>query len=449
MILTFDYTTSVGNGNSPQVIHMMDNSFCIIYVDNSGIINGMVSFPELGLYDSLVWKTKGRMSPDESISYPSLKKVSHHGAYGFWSAAGISGNTVDHKFVMYMLPTDISETLIDGNISYNKDSSVSSSSFNFMNAEGLLLRRYRSLVSPNAKIELFLSMGTSAEISLGKCYIDRVNTSIPGNNISVTARNAIGKLLKEQTFDETTTFVALTLSENLKAILEYAGIEELFVGDAGKSWKLTFDSQNTLLEGIEDVIRILPGWKLEETANGVVGVGHYSDTRFEQPSTYTFERNQNCWSYSTEYCDEQTYSRLCVTCEEPANMLYIDLPPHKFWPIPAHRTLFVTVPEGTSFSELQTYAQNLVDSIAIAGRTETFAGRFTPQMVIGDAIEMTADGETENIGTVTSVRHTLGRKGFYTEFTVDSSGRKGKALLKDYISRISDKKVSKSIITNE
>ena len=30
------------------------------------------------------------------------------------------------------------------------------------------------------------------------------------------------------------------------------------------------------------------------------------------------------------------------------------------------------------------------------------------------------------IGTVTTVRHTLGKSGFYTEFTVDSGGRKGR-----------------------
>ena len=94
-------------------------------------------------------------------------------------------------------------------------------------------------------------------------------------------------------------------------------------------------------------------------------------------------------------------------------------------------------------------SNNLADSVAISGRTETFAGRFTPQMVIGDAIEMTADETTETIGVVTSIRHTLGRKGFYTEFTVDSGGRRGKPTLKDYVSLISGSKTSKSSITNE
>ena len=449
MLLSFSYAATLGSGHKPQVVHMPDNGFRIIYVNDAGLVNALVTFPPLGLYDSLEWDSKGRMSPDENISHPSLKKVAHYGAYGFWSAAGVDGSTIDHKFVMYMLPMDITDTLIDGSLSYSKDSAVSSASFNFENINGYLLRRYRSVVSPNAKIELYFSLGSSDEISLGKWYIDRVSTSIPGNNLSVTARNAIGKLLKEQTFDEQTTFTEATLTDNLKAILAYGGAEDYFVGDTGRNWRLSFEPNNTLLEGIEDIIRLFGNWKIDETADGVIGIGSITDARFEQPSTYRFLRDANCWSYSTEYCDEDTYSRICVSCKEPENTLYVDLPPHRLWAMASHRTLFVTVPDGTSYNELQSYANNLAESIAISGRTETFAGRFTPQMVIGDAIEMTADGETENIGVVTSVRHTLGRKGFFTEFTVDSGGRRGKPTLKDYVSQISGNKTSKAIITNE
>jgi hypothetical protein len=43
----------------------------------------------------------------------------------------------------------------------------------------------------------------------------------------------------------------------------------------------------------------------------------------------------------------------------------------------------------------------------------------------------------------------MGSKGFYTEFTVDSGGRKGKPMLKDYVAQLSGSKTSKSIITNE
>lgn len=450
MILAFAYQHTAGRGHAPQMVHMMDNGFRIIYLSDSGLVMGKVSHPNMGLYEQLVWKEKGRMSPDENVTYPSLKKVAHYGAYGFWSAKSILPDSIgDHRFVMYMLPTDITQTLLNGSISLSKDSAVSSASFTFQNVKGFLLKRYRSLVAPNAKIELYFSMGDSHEIALGKWFIDRVSTSVPGNDVSVSARNTIGKLLKEQSFDETISFKQPTLSENLKAILAYGGVEDFFVGDPAKNWQISFESQNSLLSGIEDVIGILPGYKIEETYDGTIGIGPYSDTRFEQPSTYYFERDKNCFNYSTEYCDEQTYARICVSCDDPPNTIYTDVPPHKLWPMPAHRTLFVKTPNGATLNELQAYADDLSESVGMTGRTETFAGRFTPQMVIGDEVQMTANGETNSIGIVTSVRHNFGTKGFFTEFTIDSGGRKGKPLLKDYVSQITGNKKSKAVISNQ
>jgi len=61
----------------------------------------------MGLYDELTFKDKGRISADFEVSKPQLKKVAHHGAYGFWS----SENT--HRFVIYMLPYDVSAALVD------------------------------------------------------------------------------------------------------------------------------------------------------------------------------------------------------------------------------------------------------------------------------------------------------------------------------------------------
>ena len=98
---------------------------------------------------------------------------------------------------------------------------------------------------------------------------------------------------------------------------------------------------------------------------------------------------------------------------------------------------------------MQTYAQSLMDGISESGRTETFAGRFTPQMVIGDQIELLDGVEVEVIGTVTTVRHTLGKSGFYTEFTVDSGGRKGRLTLSDYVSQIGRGGTSNCIIVEE
>lgn len=441
MRLTFEYTKTAGAGLSPQAVHMTDNGLRFVYLTLDGLVEAKECFPGMGLYDELAYKDKGRLSADFEVSRPQLKKVAHHGAYGFWSSEDT------HRFVMYMLPYDVSAALADGSISFTKDSPVSQLSISFMNLGGELVGRYRSVISPNTILEISFTMGGSAWLPLGRFYIDRVSTSYPDESISVTARNSIGKLLKEQTFDESNSFPNATLKENLEAILLFSGIESYFVGDPQKPWKLTFKPETALQSGIEQVISLLAGWQLRENTDGTVGIAPITDSRFEQPSVYVFERDKTCFSYDVEYSDESTCAKLCVSCKEPAAAVYITLPPHRWWVSPQNKTMYVNVPEGTGSDELAAYADELAKLIAISGRVESFAGIFTPQLIVGDEIELVeTNGRHSKTGTVTSVRHKFGKGGFMTEFTVDSSGRKGKALLKDYVSQIGGKSAQSNAV---
>ena len=432
MRLTFEYSQALGSGFAPQVVHMMDNSLRLIFLSNDGYVLGRDFTPELGLYSNLSYKEKGRLSSDIGVSKPSLKKIAHFGAFGFWSSE------LEHKFVMYMLPTDISETLLNGTITYSKDSSVSQLSISLQNVDGKLIGRTRSIISPNSKIELYFCLGSSIEVSIGKFFIDRVSIGYPEQSISVSARNAIGKLLKEQTFDVNNVFSQTNLSNNLSAILTVAQIENFFVAPTTRTWKLKFDPQGTILEGLENVISLMPNWQLAENTDGSIGIGPVTDIRFEQPSTYIFERDKTCWSYDVEIDDEETYSKICLVCKESGLRTYRDLPPHRWWVTPTNKTLYVEVPEVTTIGDLNDYADVLSAAIAIAGKIESFVGIFTPHLLIGDTIELVEpSGLRSIIGTVTSLKHTIGRGGFYTDFTVDSGGRKGKPSIKDFVGQIS------------
>ena len=286
MTLTFEYTLDAGAGLSPQVIHTSDNLLRFIYLTSDGTVAGSTADPVLGLYDNLTYTETGRISPDESVSCPSIKKVAHYGAYGFWSAEG------DHRFVMYMLPADITNSFIDGSVKFSIGSEVSQMSCTLLNIKGALLNRYRAFVTPGTKMELYFSLGSSGEIPLGIFYIDRASVSYPDEKVSVSARNAIGKLLKEQTFNEDNTFEETTLQQNLQEILRLAEVENFFVGESTKTWKLRFEPDVSILDGIKRVISLLDGWKVDETANGVIGVAAVTDARFDQPAVYTFERER-------------------------------------------------------------------------------------------------------------------------------------------------------------
>lgn len=433
MTLTFEYTLDAGAGLSPQVIHTSDNLLRFIYLASDGTVAGSTADPVLGLYDNLTYTETGRISPDESVSCPSIKKVAHYGAYGFWSAEG------DHRFVMYMLPADITNSFIDGSVKFSIGSEVSQMSCTLLNIKGALLNRYRAFVTPGTKMELYFSLGSSGEIPLGIFYIDRASVSYPDEKVSVSARNAIGKLLKEQTFNEDNTFEETTLQQNLQEILRLAEVENFFVGESTKTWKLRFEPDVSILDGIKRVISLLDGWKVDETANGVIGVAAVTDARFDQPAVYTFERDKTCWSYIVEYDDSEAVSKVCVTCADPESTVYATVSRNKWWVQPSHRTTYVTAADGATLTEITAMAEELAQAIAISGRQESFVGIFTPQLTIGDEVRIVSGAKTETIGTVTDVTHNFGRGGFYTAFTVDSGGRKGKARLSDLIGKASKK----------
>ena len=104
--------------------------------------------------------------------------------------------------MIYMMPTDISEALIDGQTQFSMGSESASLSVNLLNIRGKLINRYRSILTPGTMLQLYVALGDSPEATLGIFFIDRASVSYPEEKITVSARDAVGKLLKEQTFDE-------------------------------------------------------------------------------------------------------------------------------------------------------------------------------------------------------------------------------------------------------
>lgn len=466
MILKFDYTQNLGAGGVPNMVHLPDNTFVAVYFEN-GLCKRKTTDPKLGLYNDLVWKERGRSSPDEGISKAQLKKVNHYGAYGFWSDISPLDQRPDHKFVMYMLPLDVSKCLNDGSISHSMDNNVSQISIDFVNASNMLVKKNgRSALMPNCRIEIYVALGDSEQMLLGIFNLDNVNIGQPENSVSSSGRNNIGKLLRDQTFDEKYNF-EMSLKENIEGIFTLAGVEECFVGDGGNRWKLKFDPEKSLLDGLNEIVNIMPGWQIRENTNGTIGFARMNDNRFDQPGTFVFERDKSCFGYTQNYDDTDTYSRICIKSKivypEPAEpppepspdqpeyqYVWVDVEPGKLWPAQAHKTLHVEVPEGTGIPSMTDYGKELAEMLTKAGKVQSFSCVFTPQMIIGDQINLKEiNGDISEIGIVTSIRHSFGRSGLHTEFTVDSGGKRGKPQLKDYINQMGAKSKSAAIITEE
>ena len=438
MELAFEYTIDCGEGHAPQAVHANDNTLRIFFLTGSNTVAEYAADPVGGLYDDLEFISKGRVSPDETVSLPSIKRVAHYGAYGFWSAEG------DHRFVIYMQPSDISKALVDGSITASVESNVTSFSCNLLNVRGRLLNESRALVTPGTRLEVYFTLGNEQEMALGVFYVDRASVSYPEEKISVTARNAIGKLLKEQTFDERTLFDALNLQDNIRAVLEFSEVADFFVGDPGTQKTLEFEPDTTILEGLQYAISLLPDWKIGETTDGVVGVALKTDARFEQPGVHSFLRDRTCWQYNIDYDDTDAASRVCVYSKDPENSdqisrVFAEVRFNKFWAQPSHRTLYAQTVDGATTEQMAAIADTLAESLAASGRLETFAGIFTPQLTLGDEVRVLDEsGRAVTVGSVTDVTHSFGSGRFITSFTADSGGRRGRARLKDLITSAAD-----------
>ena len=101
-----------------------------------------------------------------------------------------------------------------GNIKYSNDP-VSSFTLSLENPDeknperpgNVAVSEESSLLSPGAKVVFKFSAGDSEEYELGTFYVDRSNFTLTSETASVDGRNAIGKVLKEQTLDKNTILV--------------------------------------------------------------------------------------------------------------------------------------------------------------------------------------------------------------------------------------------------
>lgn len=112
------------------------------------------------------------------------------------------------------------------------------------------------------------------------------------------------------------------------------------------------------------------------------------------------------------------------------------------WNMPRQKTAYIELPENTPPADVEVIADALADRYGQVGQIETFVSLFCPHLQPGDEGYITEPGRiARTIGIVTQVEHTFGRKGFYTQFTIDSGGMFGKQMIKDYIQKVTKKTV--------
>lgn len=302
-----------------------------------------------------------------------------------------------------------------------------------------VFRSEKTLFTPNAKLKLYLSAGDSDPYEIGTAYLDSIDYDLYSDTVPISGRNVVGTRLSDQTFGMNNEFSGLS-SDIFKKILTLAGIEDYAVqtGTHSKAWK--FEYSDTLLEGLEKMLEYYYEWKLLETPEGKIVIGGPSFLlKYIQNNDYVFNGGSEVFSRKTTTKADAAYTHVCVKCADTEEQtdsednkttvelhppVMLPIPSFNGWELPDHKIYHAEASSGMAAEEMESLAQALVKQLQYTGVSETFTSPIRPWLLTGDIARIYYDGDTEStsLGLITSVKHTLGKSGYMTEFTIDSGG---------------------------
>ena len=446
MQLQFDHTQSLGAGTQPQAIHTPENIVQVLFVGDGGRIYAMDASTPMGAWDDREFNPPYLVCTDVDIEHLKLKYVSASSIFAVWKNETEEGETgtVRHRLAVWAMRQDLSKYLESGTIELNENDPVVKLQLTLGNPGQIVSSENDTILTPGTSLTLFFRAGDSARYIMGRYFTDKNEMQVSDPTTSINARNAIGKMLKDQTFDEDTTYALQNVQAFFVALLDAFAVDNYWVGTSAATLGMQFPPDMDGLTGVEEALKAVRDWQIKEDLTGQIGIGNKTDSRFTQPATYTFSRDTDVFSRGISRDDSNAYSRVCVHTDSFAIKVYRDVN-FKFT-MARKKTLYVKVPDGTLLADVGDYADELASLVGEVGIIETFAGPFRPQLMPGDNAHIIG-GVSKLLGGVTTVRHTFGKQGFSTEITVDSGSRIQKSRISDYIEKISGRQVSSGNVT--
>lgn len=277
-----------------------------------------------------------------------------------------------------------------------------------------------SSYTPTSAIELWLAVGDSEYIPLGKFYADRIEWSTDDGVTKIEARNIIGKYLDGQTLNQNYRYDRQNLKTLIESLLKNAGITNFEVAETTLEAGYQWTPDTTYLQALEDVLSAA-GWEMREvitydgmTMINIVTVGPSVGAKGQ----YSFSRGRDLFTRSVIREETEAYAQVCAHTSDWSVIAYAVVPSTLSWAPPTGKTYFLDLPDGTKSYEAQSIALAKAAELANCGEVETYTGPFRPQIEPGDDAVL----DEKTVGVVTSVTHRLGADGFVTELTIDSGG---------------------------
>lgn len=456
MQLVFEHQQNIGAGTQPAAIHSADNH-CQVFFVQDGKIHVMDAETPFGEWADRDFNTPYLACRDEDVQYLKLKYLSGTNIWAVWrnmaeeSDEGYQPDYERHRIAVFTLLQNVSNLLARGTLEFNLNNPIVELTLGLKNPGQEVSGEEDSVVIPGANIAVYFRAGNSERYPLGRYFVDRNKMSVTEPVVDIVARNAIGKLLRDQTFDEENSFPKVVWHELIAAILDAFDVPEdkRWISTGTYEAGIEFPPDMNGLDGMMETLKIVRNWQIREDMDGNIGVGFVNDSRFDQPDTYDFQRGTDVWSREVTRADEEAYSRVCVWTREyqegetthPAIYVYEDVDAR--FPLPRKKTLYVEVAQGTTEAAMGEYAEELAERLSQVGVIETFVGPIRPHLQPGDEARI-HDVGSRLLGVITTVRHLFGEQGYATEIVVDSGGVVGKSQIRDFIEKIAGRQVSPS-----
>ena len=344
-------------------------------------------------------------------------------------------------FIRYVYAKDVSSYTDNVTKTLQIDNPITQINAELKNIDDSLFVYDSTLFAPSAMLSLGVKYGDSEIVDLGLAYIDQATFEHGGETVTLSGRNRTGVFLKDQTFEEDTEIneTPSLLVEELMSIFDIDDYE------CDNSADGTFENPNIItlvvgakttgLKALQTLNDLLTNdsagkkWDFEELPNGKIIVG-YDEFRsqFNPKSNYIFNGMSDVFAKTVDRSIDGVYTKVrCTgTTTKGKEISYIyNVKNFRFWDAGENRIYHAPHVDGITKTELKKYAKALAKQLKYIGRIITYRMNLKPQLVIGDVAKITYgqdEGEVENLGGITEIVHTLGSKGYFTEFTITSGG---------------------------
>jgi len=443
MQLTFEAPQIVGAGSNPQAIHSADNFVQIIYVGTGGSIYAREAPTPMGGWANRTFSAEHKICKDIDVEYMELKHIASS-IFVVWKNAADEGevvpyvpntvHTLRHRFAVWSVRQDFTKFLVDGSLEFSMDDPITRLSLSFENPGYYMSHEEETALTPGTSISLYFRAGDSSRYVMGKHFIDKNDMGVTDATTSVECRNAIGKLLGDQRFDQDNTYPLQNLQTLATDIFEKASVKDYWVGTTALQRGMQFPPDMSILDGIKELLQTNLSWILQENLAGQIGFGEKGDVRFGVPSTYAFERGTDIFSRSVARDDQDAYARVCVHNETYSVAEYREIDFQ--FVMGSKKTLHVNVARETTSEDAAMYADQLAVLLGSTGIIETFTGPFRPYLLVGDTAKILGLRSPKVLGLITTITHKFGKSGFTTDFVVDSGMVANRTKVSDYINKI-------------